>query len=142
MNHKVAWLKWYLSGMHPVLADITAAAEGLLFRSESEAPFEVVEWREEKPEVMLPRLSGQHDGTFMETTSLDHFFRNMIRTYPGYSEEQCRNAKQFEALRNKLQQHLQDVLVYRIGSIQVTAFIIGRLPDGSYGGLKTKLVET
>ena len=34
------------------------------------------------------------------------------------------------------------VLVYRIGEVRVDAFIIGKLPDGFYGGLRTKVVET
>ena len=78
----------------------------------------------------------------VETQTVDYFFRNMVKTYPGYSEEQQATAQRFLKLQELLRQKLKDAQVYRIGSIQIDAFIIGRLQDGSYGGLRTKLIET
>jgi hypothetical protein len=41
-----------------------------------------------------------------------------------------------------LKENLSDIHVYRVGSIQIDAYIIGKLKSGKYAGLKTRLVET
>ena len=78
----------------------------------------------------------------LEIQTLDYFFRNMVKIYPGVAEEQQGKAQDFLKLRELLKLKLREVKVYRTGSIQIDAFIIGQLHDGSYGGLRTKLIET
>jgi hypothetical protein len=41
-----------------------------------------------------------------------------------------------------LKQELAGLKVYRVGSVQVDAYIIGKTADGKLGGLKTVLIET
>jgi len=56
--------------------------------------------------------------------------------------EQQQTAERFLHLQTILEQNLKDVKVYRIGSVQIKAYILGKLPDGIYAGLSTQLVET
>ena len=128
--------------MHKDLQEIADAAEGLVFMSESDHPFEVVQLKSKKVEKEIKQLAQKSADTTMETQTVDYFFRNMVKTYPGYSADQQETAERFLKLRELLKQKLKQVQVYRLGSIQVDAFIIGKLQDGSYGGLRTKLIET
>jgi hypothetical protein len=41
-----------------------------------------------------------------------------------------------------LKQNLSQLQVYRVGSIDIDAYIVGITPGGKWAGLSTKLVET
>jgi hypothetical protein len=126
--------------MQPDLEKLAAASEGLTYMSETDAPFEVVELGKLADPVKT--LSGLYPGAEVETVTLDHFFRHAVKVEPGSSSVVRTNAERFQALAALLKKSLGDIRVYRVGTINIDALIIGRLADGSYGGLKTKLVET
>jgi hypothetical protein len=109
--------------MHPDLKRLSDAADGLLFLSETDAPFHVIECSDAStaPEEWVSLLSG--GASPVEIQEVDYFFRNQVRVHDASTTE-------------------KEARVYRTGSIQVDAFIIGRLADGTLGGLKTNLVET
>jgi hypothetical protein len=128
--------------MHSQLQSIKEASEGLLFMSESDHPFEVIhfELANNTIEQHIQALAKKDNP--IEQQSLDYFFRNAIKVYPEADETQKQMAQRYQSLQSLLQTSLKDVLVYRIGTVNIDAFIIGRLPDGTYGGLQTKLIET
>lgn len=130
--------------MEPGLQKIKDAASGLLYLSESDYPFEAVHIQADASSLgdHLLAHSGKPKGTQVEPITLEHFLRNMVKVYPGATPGQQQTAQRFQYLQQVLQEELTDINVYRIGSIQVDAFIIGKLNDGTYGGLRTKLVET
>ena len=128
--------------MHKDLQEIAEASLGLLFISESDHPFEIIQLKSNQVEKEIRQLVQKPADTPMEIQTVDYFFRNMVKTYPGVAEEQQGKAQDFLKLREVLKLKLKEVKVYRTGSIQIDAFIIGQLHDGSYGGLRTKLIET
>jgi hypothetical protein len=128
--------------MNKELREIADASKGLVFMSESDHPFEVVELKSNDPEKEIRQLSGKMGDALLEKQTIDYFFRNMVKVYPEYSDGQRTIAERFLKLQELLKQKLKDVQVYRIGSVQIDAFIIGELQDGTYGGLGTKLIET
>lgn len=130
--------------MNEGLQKIKAAAEGLLYISESDYPFELVHLKATSValEQHLIRLSNHTIDAKVEQVTLEHFFRNMVKIYPDASSEQEMMALKYKNLQDVLLHELQVVTVYRVGEVQFDAFIIGKLPDGSYGGLRTKVVET
>ena len=131
----------YLSILHPHLQQIEQAAAGLRFISETDSPLLPVQLQSQDVITELLQLSGSVDLP-VEKTTLDHFFRNAIKSFPGAPAQEVESARRFTGLKEILEKNLEGIAVYRIGKIQVQAFIIGRLPDGSYGGLHTLLVET
>lgn len=130
--------------MHPDLEKIKAAAEGLLFISESDFPFEVVEINGSKTslENNLKTLSGKEENTLITNQALDDFFRSSTTFYSTDTEVQKQNVQRFLHLKNVLNETLAQVQVFRLGSVQIDVFIIGELKDGTLAGLKTKLIET
>ncbi|RYZ19202.1 MAG: sugar-non-specific nuclease inhibitor NuiA-like protein [Chitinophagaceae bacterium] len=128
--------------MNPALTTLAAAADGLFFISETDAPFEAFQVDPgEDTETALRRLSGKDEAAPVEIQEADYFFRNHTRALDPGPEAVARAAR-FQALLQKLQQTLAGLKVYRVGTIQVDAFLLGTLPDGTRGGLRTLLVET
>lgn len=129
--------------MHPQLQDIEKASQGLYYISETDAPFHLVDTTEDAdPKQAALKLSGNNKNEPVEEVTLEHFFRNAVKIYPDATPEQQQTAQRFIQLQTVLRQNLKDVKVYRIGSIQIKAYILGRLPDGTCAGLSTQLVET
>lgn len=129
--------------MNTELQQIQQAAQGLFFLSESDYPFEIVQLKQaDSIENQLLALANKPAGTAVEKTTLDYFLRNMARIDPDAIPEQQETAQRFINLQKTLKEKLTDIQVYRIGEIQIDAFIVGKLKDGSFGGLRTKLIET
>lgn len=128
------------------LEKIGQAAEGLFFMSESDFPLETVAFKPEKPDAPvtenLLQYLEQPVATNVEQQELSYFLRNQTRDLPEFGEEEKARAQKFRDLEALLKQEIPDVAVFRVGQRQVDAFIIGKLADGTLGGLKTKLIET
>jgi hypothetical protein len=56
--------------------------------------------------------------------------------------EQQLIAQRFQYLQQVLKEELQEVAVYMLGEVEMDAFIIGRTSEGSYAGLRTKVIQT
>lgn len=128
--------------MNPQLETIQKASDGLLFMSESDYPFEAVTFTLDNKTIVQQLQSLTQKNQPVEQQSLEYFFRNAIKEYPEANEAQKQTARRFQALQELLRNELKGVQAYRVGEIQIDAFIIGQLKDGSYGGLRTKLIET
>jgi len=132
--------------MDPILTELQQASEGLLFRSESDYPFEVVDLgRAEHLDPSPAQLLAMLGRTTTEVTAimeLPYFFRNMTKTRPEQSEAQQQEAARFQALEQLLTQNLSHVKVIRVGTIKIEAFILGSTPQGRLVGLKTYQIET
>jgi hypothetical protein len=122
---------------------ITTAAKGLYYISETDHPFTVMETPAGEPiETQLIKISGQQTGAPVEQTSLPYFFRNMVKADPNGPAEDEQIAKRFQALQLLLEQELKDITVYRIGQVNIDAFIVGKEANGKLLVLQTRLVET
>jgi hypothetical protein len=128
--------------MNTQLDQIQKAAEGLLFMSESDYPFEAVQFTLNSSTLEQQLQAIAQKELPIEQQSLEYFFRNAIKEYPEANEPQKQTARRFQTLQELLKSELKGAQVYRIGEIQIDAFIIGQLKDGTYGGLRTKLIET
>jgi hypothetical protein len=113
------------------LKTLTAASNGLLYPSETDAPFEAFAWaKATNTASVVSRMAGLPKAVKCIQQSLDDFFGDL-------SEE-----KEFQALRGAIEKTLSDVKVYRCGSIKVTYFVVGTAADGRLAGFKTTAVET
>jgi hypothetical protein len=128
--------------MNAQLEVLQKAADGLLFMSESDYPFEVIQFTLNSKTIDQQLQEIAQKDQPVEKQSLEYFFRNAAKESPEANESEKQTARQYQALQELLRTELVDVQVYRVGEIQVDAFIIGQLKDGSYGGLRTKLIET
>ncbi|WP_449415993.1 nuclease A inhibitor family protein [Phormidium nigroviride] len=128
----------------PITAQLTQASEGLLFPSESDAPFEVVHWKAEgilTPATLL-QLTGHSPNSPVTMMSVDEFFATATQTEDWHDEEEKETVRKFQQLVSVLKQNLSQLQVYRVGSIEIDAYIVGVTQNGDWAGLSTQVVET
>jgi Nuclease A inhibitor-like protein len=143
---------------------LEAACAGLLMPSESDYPLETFVWPTTMTtggggtaSTVLPisatqllQRIGQDDNedTLVELTTLDDLFANIAFEQDWYDDIQRQQVVRFQALLQTIRAQLGQIQVFRVGTIDIQVYIIGRLLHGStgeddmIGGIKTKLVET
>ncbi|RYY86830.1 MAG: hypothetical protein EOO15_13415 [Chitinophagaceae bacterium] len=124
--------------MHPILAKLQQASEGLLAISESEAPFTAFQLNNDDDIIAALRiLAGQPPNAPVEIQDAFAFLQKQERMYEGQP-----SGERFRDLTLLVRQLLPDAQLHRLGSIRIDAFLLGSLPDGTHGGLRTLLIET
>ena len=126
--------------------ELMEATEGLLYQSESDYPFEYVEWdlpdNHSLTEEQVRHCSGHPTDAPVAVQSFDELFERLTQVKDWYGEEETKTAGQYRTLKEKLEKELTEIQVFRIGSIEIDVFILGKSPTGKWAGLKTKAVET
>jgi hypothetical protein len=124
---------------------LTKASEGLLYPSESDYPFQYVEWNtggKRLTKKLIRQLTHQQETAPVKSLSLDDFFRNVTEIKDWYGEEEKADAERFSQLKEILQNNLANIRVFKVGKIEIEAYIVGKTRDGKCAGLSTKVVET
>ena len=126
-----------------IVEKLKEASTGLLMMSESDYPFEVVQWEGAAPATQekILQLTGSQNLP-VEIVDLDYLFRNCAFEQEWHNELQKKDVKKFQKLIQMLKDNLTDICVYRVGQINIDAYIIGQTKDGHLAGVVTKLVET
>ena len=128
-----------------VLAKLQELTQGLTYLSESDYPVEVVQFtasttQELTPEEILP-LVQQPPKTKVEIRDLSHFFRNVTKPEDGM-EGLDSPSKRYQALEAFLTEQLQNVKVYRIGKRNLQVYVLGKLDEATYAGVKTTVATS
>jgi len=74
--------------------------------------------------------------------AVDEFFARATQEEDWHDQEERETVKRFQNLVSILKQNLSQLQVYRVGNINIDAYIVGVTPSGDWTGLSTKLVET
>ncbi|MEH2272275.1 MAG: nuclease A inhibitor family protein [Nostoc sp.] len=117
----------------------------LLMMSESDYPFEVFLWTAQANNLTtqkLLQLTDHPQDSSVEEVALDYLFRNCASEQEWHDEQQKQNVKKFQTLVQTLKDNLNEIKVYRIGTIDIDVYIIGKTSSGDIAGLSTKVVET
>jgi hypothetical protein len=120
-------------------ATIQKASAGLLYPSESDAPFDLVRWEAAKGDPTPAAVAGigskgRKKGRPVEEVSPDEFFAPLAETD---------DAARFKSLEQVLRKTLTDLKVYRVGgAAKVEVYVLGRAASGEWLGLHTTSVET
>jgi Nuclease A inhibitor-like protein len=115
--------------------------------SESDYPFEAFIWDiDGAANSLTPQQLLQHTrqapDTPVETLEVDLFFAPTTRVQDWHDESKAKEVRQYQGLVKLLQESLEGVLVYRLGTVEIDIYIVGKTPDGNWAGLSTKAVET
>lgn len=137
------------------LGALRSVAEGLLFTSESDAPLEVFHWPGGSAgegdaaasgpmtaAAVRKRVKAAEDAPLTESADVDAFFRPMTEEQDWHGPDEKETVARFRALVQALKDSLTDLRVFRVGEIDIDAYVVGRAKDGDYAGVKTHLVET
>jgi hypothetical protein len=113
------------------LTALAKASAGLLYPSETDAPFEPFVWGEAaNTAASVRRLAGLPASARPKPQSLDDFLGDLL------------DESEFATWKEAVGAILSDVMVYRVGSVRVTYYVIGTDAAGRLAGLKTLAVET
>jgi hypothetical protein len=127
-----------------ILGTLKKASEGLLFPSETDAPFETFEWpgEEGKPDkTRVLELAGLPAGTPVKAKGVDAFFKDATREEDWHDDKEKAEEQRFRQLVQAIKDNLKDVKVFVAGRAEKDALVVGRT-DSGWAGLKTKVVET
>lgn len=127
-----------------VVEQLQQAVSGLRFASESDFPFEVFLWDQptiETPRELLKQL-GRPSETPLERVELDDFFAEAVTEQDWQTAAEREAARQYRRLVATINLVLSQVQIYRVGTIQIEVYIVGKTPTNTYAGLVTRVVET
>lgn len=128
----------------PITAQLTQASEGLLFPSESDAPFEAIHWKAEgklTPATLL-QLTGHSPNSPVAMMSVDKFFAPAVAEQDWHDDEEKETVRKFQNLVTVLKANLSKLQVFMVSDRTIDVYIIGTTPDGDWAGLVTKVIET
>lgn len=127
-----------------IIDELKIASAGLQMMSESDYPFDIVQWTDaaEPTDEHLRKVSHAESDAEIERQRVDHFFRVAVQEAEWKSEKELTKAKRFQRLVAVLKDNLHELRVYRIGSRDMRVLIVGKSSQGTWLGLSTRVVET
>ena len=128
-----------------ILAELTRAADGLWYMSESDYPLEAVRvgGAGEPEHGRLRELAGAGKDAPVETRRLEEFFRDGAGVRLGRAGTgEPPTPASFGGVLRALRENLTDIRVYRVGSVNIAVYVLGRSASGTWLGLRTRVVET
>jgi predicted nucleic acid-binding Zn-ribbon protein len=120
-----------------IATQLKQASQGLLFLSETDAPFEVISWQtqEQLTQAKLLQLTNHPPDAPVEMQTIDEFFARATAEEDWHDQDERETAKRFQNLVSILKQNLSQLQVYRVGSIDIDAYIVGVTDGGEWAGL-------
>jgi hypothetical protein len=125
--------------------ELQKATKGLLYMSESDAPFEVVHWARRDPMLSkadLASLVGASSDAPIEEVAVAEFFGDLTQDQDWHDADDKKTVERYRNLLAVLNKSLAKPKVFKIGEATVDIYIVGRTPDGDWAGIKTTAVET
>ena len=127
---------------------LEAAADGLVYSSESDRPFSFVHFAGANIPIAqltadeVAALSGSLGANVTET-SLEELLARHIERVDMQDVEGRRLIPRYEALRDAIARAFGTVRVFRVGAIEIRCLALGNDPTtGEIAGLETVAVET
>ncbi len=127
----------------PLAEELRGVVAELLFISESESPFSLVELPKDAilPDALRVLVDLPPDAPAEEWTIRDMLTpRTVIEE--GAVDDDRGTAARFGAVQDFLEKKLAHSVAYKLGTVKKTVFFMGRQPDKSWLGLQTEAVET
>lgn len=120
--------------------ELEAACNNLLWRSESDYPFEVVVFPSTNSPTQI--LSAYPENTPIKAINLDDFFGQSTVERAWFDSRELELVRRYRNLRDLLETTLDNLQVYRIGDVEIDVYLVGTTEDGQAMGVKTTVVET
>ena len=129
---------------HAVVAKLEAAAQDLLFVSETDAPLTPFFWPSDAKEFtleLLAQFAKLPAKTKISTQTLAEFFEPATTEEDWMNDDEKAEARRFQELAKALEANLSDIVVYRAGETNIAVYAVGKV-EGGFAGVATNAVET
>lgn len=113
--------------------------------SESEYPFTYIQTSLDEPSKIADLLAKKHEADIrqVKVVTPEHFLLKIEKTSSSSDNVIVANTQKIKKLLNFLQQHLEQLCVYRIETgVSVPVYILGYLPGHSCVGVSATSIET
>ena len=127
-----------------LLAELSQACDGLMWLSESDYPWQVIDWQNENEidrQTLLQHYE-YHPQTRVLTKTLNSFFQNATTEQEWHDEIERAEVKRYQSLYSWLKNNLKDIQVFLVGEVEVDVYVLGRLSNNRIIGLSTKMIQT
>ncbi len=121
------------------------AAKGLLYQSETDAPFEFFEWECSDANLTpatVRRLGKHKPSDPVQELALTDFFADLTEDQDWHGRKEKADVKKYRELEKTVRKNLADATVFRVGETEIDIYIAGKTSEGHWAGLKTRAVET
>jgi hypothetical protein len=125
-----------------LLAEIEKSTAGLFYISETDAPIEPYSGGAADAVDVSHFIPNEVKGGTVQELSPKTFFARLTTPQDWYGAKEKDIARRFLGLESLLEENLDDLTVFRIGSIQIDIYVVGLDTDGDLVGIKTKAIET
>jgi len=128
-----------------IVEQLRCLTHDLLWISEIDAPFEVVEWQGQNCPLNQEQvlLFTQHStDTPIKSMDVDQFFEAAVAEQDWFGDEEKVTAEQYRELVSTLKQNLRELKVYQVGEVTIDIYIVGEIDSKTIICLATKAVET
>ena len=129
---------------NPALNVLRKATKGLLYMSEKDAPFKVIELKEgETPTAAnVVELLGAPAASPVEEVTFGKFFGELTKVQKWHAEDDKAVVRRYQDLVGVLRETLTNLKVFKIGAVRVKIAILGKTSSGTWAGLETDSLET
>jgi hypothetical protein len=121
------------------------AAEGLMYQSETDAPWKAFAWpaAQGEPTGVAVRQQGRHrPNAPVAEQSVDEFLAPLTQEQDWFGDEERATAAKYRTLLDAVKRYLKGPKVIRVGDRKVTVYVVGVATEGGWAGLRTTAVET
>lgn len=126
-------------------ATLQGAVDGLLYQSETDAPWKAFAWPKAQgtPTPEEVRRQGRHKPDApVEERAVDEFLTPLGEEQDWYGDPEKADAAKYRGLLEIVKQRLKNAKVVKIGARKRAVYILGEAAEGGWAGLKTTAVET
>jgi hypothetical protein len=144
LSHRKPTMPTALARSRPVIRELERAAAGLLYVSEADFPLEVVHFPAGRgpPTAAGFARATRHPHVPCTEQSLEAFFATAVTPQSWHGPAEQESVRRFRALVQILQSHLRAPRVFRFGTLDIDAYVVGITSAGDWAGLHTHLVQT
>ncbi len=125
---------------------VTNLLTDLTYPSESD---EAIDWISFRGSVCPPLTMtdmlfylGYPPDVTIEEISPDLFWQPVTEIQDWFGDFEKQQVEAFEVVKTTMIEKLTDQQCFRIGRVGVDVYLVGRISEKEWGGLKTKVVET
>ncbi len=126
------------------LAQLETLVAGLLFVSESDHPLVITRLGAlaDLNESSLLAALGKPETSPVTCISLAQFFARAVEDQPWHGPAERATVERYREVLRFFASALAQSRVFRIGVVEVGAYVLGKTADGEWLGVATTLIET
>lgn len=129
---------------HQLKKQLGELTRGLLFYSESEYPFEILDWNSLKPDQVKNAILQRHPaGSPLTEIGTGDFFQKIIRNMGnGGDDSMIAVGERYGKLQQLIDSNSTSSSIWRCGRIEIGIYIVMNTTDGHCLALHTTSIET